>query len=375
MKTSKVTVATLVAVVVLAFASACVEHSGYWREVTPTPSQVSSLDYRPPRDGSGWPSAPLDQPRPFPSEQFTDYSAELSRELGACSWLGKKLLTELGWRGGYVGGSLCMVPLYGGKVLQITTSSSYRTFTDTPDELAFIRPIQIAGLEAREYDLAASADKYPGSCQVAVNTRSITSLIVSVGTAEGAPVGTRPQPQCDQARRAATRIVRTFVPLAGGEPWPDTRQQPDAGMFRERSVCDLIPDLYVYGVFGGVKGESLNGGGMCAYVSTGVLVRVWVATGQNAQDWHTKLPQIGDDDVTEEAPLGEMPGRVRLGTMLDPEMLECARAVFIEDDTEPGNSAVIGVRFAINDEDRTGPERCLIAQETLANLLKKLIDA
>lgn len=350
-------------------------------------ARTSIPAYEPPKDGSGWPSEPLDGARPWPSEYFTDYPDEHFFTLGPCSWLGEDLLRELGWTGAETGGPPCVVPLPGGEVMQIMVSGPYGTFTDTPDDLAFIRSIDIAGLEAREYSMAESEEAHPGSCDVAVNTHSVTSLRVLIGTADGTPSGTRAEPQCERARVAATRIVRTFVPLAGGTPWPRTVQQPDTGVLRYNSACDLFGDVYLYGYYNMVTGTAKDEPGLstCIYEAGGVRIRAWVALDQSLGNWRTRLPAIGERDLTEDIPLGVMPGVVQLGRT----RFECARALFVPENEGPVsdtgsvsdapgsemNGVVLGMSYTTEDRRRSAPELCLIAQRELASTVEQIMDS
>lgn len=324
-------------------------------------------------DGSGWSTQPLDQPRPMPSPDYNWFTYDTAN----CAWTTPELLTALGKTGGDLrtGPIFCTfyidqefdqdAPKDYHEQLQIQFDGPYSDHTDTLD-VAFMRSITVAGLEAREYDLKANQAKYPGSCTVEVNTRSLGGITVMGGTSRAEHQGTDPRLMCERVRKAATVLARTFVPLAGGTPWEQTRQQPQPGeMAATGADACLVTarDAPAESVlaFEGRKGQD-GAATTCTYTDgSGVKVMVWLST-DVPDDWQTQVPRLDEREITAATKLGTLPAYQQL----TPSGETCAESV------RYAEGEVLHVTY--ENRQRTPAELCRVAELIAGSAVNKMID-
>jgi hypothetical protein len=143
-------------------------------------------------------------------------------------------------------GHFCSFFTAEGNIIQMTWGISYSPFVYDP--VAFMEPVEIAGLEARMFDLAANQEVYPGSCQAQVNTRSMSGFKVLHWNEKSRPLDK--EQSCAKARQVAEVIAKRMVPLAGGAVWPATPQKPDPSLV-DGEACDVVDDLVT--VYAGIE--------------------------------------------------------------------------------------------------------------------------
>src|SRR2546430_4999730 len=169
----------------------------------PKPTQ---RPYRPARDGSGFSTEPFDQPDPVPNHYWPG-------ERDVCEWVSPDLARAVGGTGEVTPTATgCNVSLGGSELLELSAFGPYERLTDSTQ---FIRPVTVAGLQAREraFDGQGKAE-----CTLDLNTRSLTAIDVTAWN-HGAPDRGDPEHRCVVARSAAEMIARRFVPPARGAPW------------------------------------------------------------------------------------------------------------------------------------------------------------
>jgi len=177
-----------------------------------------------PPDGSGFSRDPLDQPNPIPEMLWKGWP-------DACAWIDIDLAAAFGATGPAQSHTLgCTLPLAAPDFLQIAWLSPYRALS-TPTR--FIRPVTIAGLQARQYALPGQG---AAECAMHVNTRSTTSLHLVIWNPTNPDSGDR-ETRCATAARIAETAVTRFVPAAGGTAWPGTPQRPTDAVLAGASAC------------------------------------------------------------------------------------------------------------------------------------------
>lgn len=204
----------------------------------PSPSEepppTGSPPYEFPTDGSGPATEPFDQPTPIPSPFWDGW---IDQRSGICEWIPNVLARQIGWAGDPPEtGAGCAFRLTNGDSFQVTWWSSYSWIDPGYDSWHFMRPVHIAGPEGREYSMEAAE---PDDCQVALNSRAVTSLMVEVYDGERELAHSREQ-RCATARRAAKLIAERFIPLAGGTVWSKTRQSPTVAALKGKDACNLV---------------------------------------------------------------------------------------------------------------------------------------
>lgn len=315
-----------------------------------------------PKDGSGWSTQLLDQPRPLPGQEW---NWRTGPHKGGCQWLTPDLLETFEWTGDDLLDSSppCVIPVSNNRYLQILPDNVYESFAGPKtDPTVFMRAITIEGLEAREYNLTVAEESSPGSCVIEVNTRSLTTLHIAVGTLE-APTGTDPAPQCELGRRAAAAIARTYVPLAGGTPWARTPQQPTPHRPGQRNACDLVGTTVVFGFIEGVKGNlGTNGKATtCTYTRRDIRADAWHSL-DLPSPWHSAVPSLADKELTADIKLGVMPARLQVS--LDGKT--CA---------ETAEYAVgQALRIAYTNPQFKSEILCRIAEQILGNVIGRIAD-
>lgn len=316
--------------------------SGAGRSVQATAPAV----YEPPADGSGFATQPMDQPYPLPSsfwrgrqDMCDGITAEVARAAGGTGEISSVA-------------SGCYIFLGGAELIQVAEGGPYSWVTDPTH---FVRPVTIAGLEARE---RAFTGQGVGECSVVVNTRAPISLMFGAFNAEDPNSGDREQ-RCAAARKAAEAVVTRYVPLAGGTPWEPTPQQPPAHASEGMTACEIIGDSAA--VYGHTSPKSKKAGTdplgtTCTYTSSSTSLDAFVTDGTVAglADIETRVEGAAVTDRR----LGELPARVEdAGTT-------CAVLV------EFVPQRVFGVTYHV---DVPGAA-CKFAEVVAAVVLTKLVD-
>lgn len=196
---------------------------------------VDPDSYEFPPDGSGFGRGAVDQPMAVPGFNWEGWEKESA---GRCAWVPKGLFDRFAAGAPQAVGHFCSFFTAEGSTIQVRWGSTYGPFLYDP--LAFMEPAQIAGLEARVYDLAGNQQVYPGSCQAEVNTRSMSGLNVLHWNEKKQPLDK--EQSCAKAKQVAEVIARRMVPLAGGKVWLATPQKPDPSLVGDRA-CVVVDDL------------------------------------------------------------------------------------------------------------------------------------
>jgi hypothetical protein len=170
---------------------------------------ASFQPYAAPADGAGYSTQPLDQPTPLPGLRSAD----------PCSWLPQvmpQLRTALDATGYAARADACHVILPSGEDIQIIVLGPY---TEDLDAVRFMRPSTVDGLQGREF---ANSDQGSGECAVSVNVRAVLALDINSWNTDPAANNnaTRRATSCRHAEQTADIIVRRFVPLVHGTPFP-----------------------------------------------------------------------------------------------------------------------------------------------------------
>jgi len=234
------------------------------------------------------------------------------------------------------------------------------------DKFTFIRSINIAGLQGREYSLASGSETVPGSCMVDVNTRALNSITVLAARDGG---DTDPARMCQKAREVATVMVKRFVPAAGGTPYPGTPQQPAPGVLGRQprsGPCDVFDGPITYAFLEGVAGQSGQDGPAttCTWSKGEARGSARLTLGAPA-NWQTSVPPLTEGEIIADTKLGVMPARVQLTK----DGTECAETV----QYAPGET----LRFTYRNPDSrtfTAAELCRIAENVLGDALDNWID-
>lgn len=257
-----------------------------------------ALTYQVPPNGGGFSTEPLDQPDPLPSLLWPGQE-------DVCEWLTPELAQDAGGTGEYVPTtSGCQLILGGGERAQVGLIGPY-SFVTEPTH--FMRPVTIAGLEARERALSSEGEK---DCTVQVNTRSVTAFHVSVWNEQGGDSGSRKQ-RCRAARTAAEALAKRFVPLAGGEPWAKLAQQPGPNAGEGEDPCYIVQGSAA--VYGGLDPESGTAGtdplgATCSYTSAGDQSMTVLVTDGPDQGLAELPPQLPGAEMSDRR-LGTLPAR------------------------------------------------------------------
>ena len=189
------------------------------------PSAGGAPSYHPPPNNSGYSTRLFDQPQPLPSH--------LSR-LG-CKWLSsfEPRLAALHPTGSEASTSGCQVDFAGGEVAQIRAFGPYSRVVD---ETTYLKATTVAGLEGRVYSYTPqSEDKI---CSVVFNPRALTGI--TVDGYNTSPTSGDFQAHCKLAQDVAEVVAKTYVPDAGGHPYPGTPQQPSAKTLQGATACEVV---------------------------------------------------------------------------------------------------------------------------------------
>lgn len=298
-------------------------------------------------DGSGFSSAPLDQPYPVPS-----YFWPGLRDL--CEWITPELARQAGGTGEIRPQEAgCNVVHAGNELVQVTSVGPYDWVMDPA---RFMRPVTIAGLQAREY---AFTGQGKGECSLQVNTRAPIALNLVAWNPTDRDGGSREQ-RCQVVRRVAEVLVRQYVPAAGGTPWGRTPQRPAPDVGAGMVACELV------GQSAAVAGSTdprraATGtdplGTTCTYEGDGTKLVGLVTDGPDAglADVEPRLP---DAKVTERR-LGELPAR------LEEAGTDCAMSV------EFAEGRIFTITYHV---DGVLGLACPTAEVIAAGVLTRLID-
>lgn len=185
--------------------------------------------YQPLPDGRGFSDAPLDQPPPLPGMRWAGWT-------DPCAWLAPDLLATAGGRAPQFTALGCVFPAAppgdAPLLLQIGWTGAYSM---DPGPVEWMRPVEVAGLQAREF---ARPGMKADQCGLHLNTRSTIMLTVVAYDADDDARGGH-EPRCDVARRIGDAIARRYVPLAGGTPYAGTPTRPDADLLAA-PACDIV---------------------------------------------------------------------------------------------------------------------------------------
>ncbi len=309
----------------------------------PGPGSLPSMV--PPPDGSGFSSAPLDQPYPVPSFFWPGLR-------DVCEWITPELARRAGGTGEIRPQRAgCDILRGGNELVQVSSVGPYDWVRDPAD---FMRPVTIAGLQAREYAFTGQDE-----CSLEVNTRAPIGLsLVAWNPAErdGGDVAQR----CRVVRRVAEVLVRRYVPAAGGTPWARTPQRPAPDAGAGRVACELLGQSAA--AYGGTDVRATATGTeplgtTCTYEAEDAKLVGLVTDGPGAglDDVGPRLP---DAEVTERR-LGVLPARIEdAGT-------DCAMSV----EFAPGRLFTITYHV-----DGVLGVACPTAEVVAAHVLTRLID-
>jgi hypothetical protein len=191
--------------------------------------------YQPPPDGSGYSTLPDDQPTPGPGLESSD----------PCTWLNQTLPAlqrTLGATHIVPNTDACHVLLGAGRDdIQVGLDEPY---TENLDPVRFMHPATVDGLQAREF---AEDSQGNGECQIDVNDRAAFALDVNAWNVDKAlDTNGDTRTRCREAEQTADILVRQFVPLAGGTPYPGFPQQPTEALLNGAKVCDVITNGDVF---------------------------------------------------------------------------------------------------------------------------------
>ncbi|WP_424186110.1 hypothetical protein ACOBQX_30235 [Actinokineospora sp. G85] len=189
-------------------------------------------DYEPSAQYGSFSTAPQDQPIPIPSWEWDGWADHG----GFCAALPAGLFDGIAAAPPAPTGHFCSFPTTEDTRVQIFWGDIPGPFIYDP--LAFLDETRVAGLNAISYDLRTNQDTYPGSCSVAVDTRSLSSYAVLVWTETKRPLDRARS--CELAGEVAGRIATARVPLAGGAVWEPTPQRPTTV---PSDPCEVVDDL------------------------------------------------------------------------------------------------------------------------------------
>lgn len=311
----------------------------------PSSSSLPSMPVLP--DGSGFSSAPLDQPYPVP-----DFFWPGLRDV--CEWITPEMARQAGGTGEVRPQEAgCNVVRGGNELVQVSSVGPYDWVMDPA---RFMRPVTIAGLQAREYAFIGQGQ---GECSLLVNTRAPVAIQFAAWNPTDRDGGSFEE-RCRVVRRVAEVLVRRYVPAAGGTPWHRTPQRPAADVGVDMVACELVDQSAA------VEGSTdprraATGtdplGTTCTYEGNDTKLVGLVTDGPDTglSDVEPRLP---DATVTERR-LGELPARMEeAGT-------DCAISV------EFAQRRIFTITYHV--EGVLGLA-CPTAEVVAANVLTKLID-
>lgn len=249
-------------------------------------------------DGSGFATQLMDQPFPVP-DFFWPGQLE-----GGCEWFTADLARQAGGTGETRPTPAgCSVVIGGEERVQVSAVGPYGWLTDGT---RFIRPVSIAGMEAREYQFTTQG---AGECVIGVNTRAPVQLVIGAWNPANRDGGSA-EKRCQTARRVAAAVVRRYVPVAGGTPWGKAPQQPGPSAAKGQHACDVVTrTAAVYGHMGdaaGIRGTDPLGT-TCTYKAGSSTLTALVTDGPGA-GLAAVAPRLPGAAVSDRR-LGELPAR------------------------------------------------------------------
>jgi hypothetical protein len=279
-----------VAVVVLALVAGCVSR------IDGTPTALFST-YTPPDDGSGY-GLPIDQPMPLPRTSFANVQ---------CDWIDDALpaLAPLGLKYANGTGSGCQFgsgePEDG--IIQVHLAGPY---VKIQQSTAMLEPVEVAGIPGRVYVFEPVSDK--SFCSVALDIRAYSDFAVDGFDHEDvAADATDNKENCELAKKAADILVRKYVPLAGGTPFPGTEQRADDEKLRELKPCEFVDDTnYTPVTDEDAETGTTDFGTTCTYADENGTVRELITDGDGGL---ADLPLQLEDSQATTTTFGDYPAR------------------------------------------------------------------
>lgn len=191
--------------------------------------------YEFPENGGGFPKAAPDQLAPVPGYNWKGWDKQPS---GRCAWVTPGMFDGVASAPPFPAGHFCSFLTIEGSNIQISWGGAFNPFLY--DAVAYMEPAEVAGLQARAYNLAANQQVYPGSCQVQVHTRSLSGLQVLHWNEHKQPLDQAVS--CAKAKQVAEIIAKKMVPAAGGTVWASTPQQPNPALVGKKA-CVVVDDI------------------------------------------------------------------------------------------------------------------------------------
>jgi hypothetical protein len=274
----------------------------------------------------------------------------------ACGWMESTLplLRPLGADKFEATASGCQFELNNGQGVQINLFGPYnRIIQDT----ALLRPVEVAGVKGRTFAFDGPPVTF---CSVELDIRAYGALRVDGYELAGDEAGDR-EAHCELAKRVAEVIVKRYVPLAGGTPWPQTRQKPADDLLAKTAPCEAV--RFTHMVFGGISSGPDSGradhtalGPTCQYQSdyATATVQIVTATGGLAQ-----LPKRAEARA-KDSMFGALPARTE----------QTADACLLS--VQFGNGQVLQLEFKPTHE-RDKRTACMSAQVILASAMSSHI--
>ena len=210
-----------VAGVALALVSGCT--SAIAGVAGPAGSPAAS-DYVAPTDGSGFSTKPVDQLQPLPAlddPHGCDFLAQWQSQLSA---LGAIETAPVG--------SGCEFILPDNEYVQIHLAGPYEKLVD---QASMLKPTTLDGLDGRYYALTGAGSTL---CSIELNTRSLYDIALDAWN-ENDKAGSQGA-HCKTVTKYADALVRKYVPLAGGTPWPGTVQEPSPDQLAGAGPCTMV---------------------------------------------------------------------------------------------------------------------------------------
>jgi hypothetical protein len=302
--------------------------------------------YDEPPDRGGFSTQPWDQPLPLPTRQSGN----------ACGWLESALpaLQPLGAVSVEDRASGCQFALSNGQGAQVHLYGPYNRITE---DTALLQPVDIAGIKGRVYVFDPPPSIF---CSVELDIRAYASLKVDGYELSSDEAGDR-QAHCELAMRVAEVIAKRYVPLAGGTPWPQTRQQPADDVLSRTEPCETVRFTDVN--YGGISSGRDSGrqgstvlGPTCQYQSDYASATVQIVT---ATTGLAQLPQHSGTRGQDTA-FGVLPARIE----------QAADRCWLS--VQFGNGQVLQLEFTPN-RARDYPITCMAAKVIMASAMATLI--
>ncbi len=274
----------------------------------------------------------------------------------ACGWLESALpdMRPLGAVAVEDSASGCQVELSNGQGAQIHLYGPYNRITE---DTSLLQPVDVAGVKGRVYVFDPPPVTF---CSVELDVRAFASLKVDGYELAGDEAGDR-DAHCELAKRIAEVIAKRYVPLAGGTPWPHTRQQPADDVLSRTAPCEAVrfTDTNYVGISGGRDSGHAGStalGPTCQYESDFASATVQIVTAK------TGLAQLSPHSATsvEDTTFGVLPARTEQASD------RCWLSV------QFGNGQVLQLEFTPH-HDRDRAITCAAAKVIMASAMASLI--